>query len=74
MTKKVAFIGTGGIFSKIILSELLKNGVTIDLVIINIKKGSKEVPLSIELCNNYKINYIITDNINSLKVSNLCIW
>ncbi len=71
MTKKVAFIGTGGIFSKIILSELLKNGVTIDLVIINIKKGSKEVPLSIELCNNYKINYIITDNINSLKVSNL---
>lgn len=67
---RIAFIGTGGIFSKIVLNELLESSIDIDLIIINIKKGSRKIPLSLEICNRFKLNYIITDSINSKEVAN----
>ncbi|WP_025641271.1 formyltransferase family protein [Schnuerera ultunensis] len=70
MERKIAFIGTGGMFTKIVLEELLKNDISIELVIINIKKDSKEIPLSLQLCEKYCIKYFITDNINSITVTN----
>lgn len=67
---RIAFIGTGGIFSKIVLNELLESSIDIDLIIINIKKGYRKIPLSLETCNRFKLNYIITDSINSKEVAN----
>lgn len=68
LKKNIAFIGTGGVFSKIVLNELLRRGIKIKLVIINIKRGSKQLPLNLEICEKYKISYLITDNINSKEV------
>lgn len=71
MSKKIAYMGTGGFFSKIVLNELIKNNVKIDFVIINIKKGSELIPLSYELCKENNIDYIITDDINSRNIKNI---
>ncbi len=70
MERKIAFIGTGGMFSKIVLEELLKYDISIKLVIMNIKEDSNKIPLSIELCKKASIEYIITNNINSIEVAN----
>ncbi len=57
-SKKIAFFGTGGIFSNIVLKHLIDSNILISVVIILVKRNSKLVPLNERLCQERNIEYI----------------
>jgi methionyl-tRNA formyltransferase len=70
--KKIAFLGTGGVFSNIVLKKLIDNNIKIALVIILIKENSNLKPLNEVLCNKIGIDYIkIYDSNTDFLLNNL---
>ncbi len=57
-SKKIAFFGTGGIFSNVVLKYLIDNNIIISVVIILVKRNSKLEPLNERLCKQKNIDYI----------------
>lgn len=57
-SKKIAFFGTGGVFSNIVLKYLINRNIHISLVVILVKENSNLVPMNEMLCQKVGIDYI----------------
>ena len=57
-SKKIAFFGTGGVFSNIVLKCLIDRNIHISLVVILVKENSNLIPLNEVLCKKVGIDYI----------------
>lgn len=64
-TKNIAFFGTGGIFSNIVLNNLINNHIQISIVVILVKPNSVLIPLNENVCKAKKIPYIIIHETNT---------
>lgn len=71
--KRIAFFGTGGVFSNIVLKSLINNGINISLVVILVKQNSKLQPLNELTCLENKIHYIKIQNTNTEFVKNILV-
>lgn len=63
--KNIAFFGTGGIFSNIVLRNLHEMGIPINIVFILVKPNSNLHPLNEKFCVQNDINYKIIENTNT---------
>ncbi|MDD3999941.1 MAG: formyltransferase family protein [Bacilli bacterium] len=64
-SKKIAFFGTGGVFSNIVLKYLIDKNIHISLVVILVKKNSNLKPMNDVLCKKVGIDYIIIYKTNT---------
>lgn len=69
--KNIAFFGTGGIFSNIVLENLVKSNICIKLVFILIKPNSKLRPLNEDFCVQNNLKYIKIEETNTNFVKNV---
>jgi methionyl-tRNA formyltransferase len=63
--KKIAFFGTGGVFSNIVLRYLIDRNIPISFVVILVKANSNLIPMNEVLCKKVGIEYIIIHETNT---------